>query len=158
MWKLWVSLVAQMVKNLSAKQTWVWSLGWEDPLEKGMVTYSSILAWIIPGTEEPGGLQFIGLQRIRHDWATNTWASQVAGVVKNLPDNAGDIRDVGSIPRLGRSPGGGHVNPLQYSCLENPIDRGAWWATVNKVAKSRTQLKQLSMWKLRNFIRFNKHE
>jgi len=69
----------------------------------------------------------------------------VAGVVKNLPDNAGDIRDVDSIPRLGRSPGGGHVNPLQYSCLENPIDRGAWWVTVNKVAKSRTQLKQLSM-------------
>ena len=46
-------------------------------------------------------------------------------MVKNLPDSAGDIRDMGSIPRLGRSPGGGHGNPLQYSCLENPMDRGA---------------------------------
>ena len=53
------------------------------------------------------------------------WASQVALVVKNPPANAGDIRDVGSIPRLGRSPGAGNGNPLQYSCLENPIDRGS---------------------------------
>ena len=51
-------------------------------------------------------------------------------VVKNLPAKAGDIRDMGSIPVLGRSLGGGHDNPLQYSCLENPIDRGAWQATV----------------------------
>ena len=50
--------------------------------------------------------------------------SQVALVVKNLPRNAGDIRDVGSVPGSGRSPGGGHGNPLQYSCLENPMDRG----------------------------------
>ena len=57
-------------------------------------------------------------------------------MVKNLPANAGDVRDVGSIPGLGRSPGGGHGNPLQYSCLENPMDRGAWWATVHGVAKS----------------------
>ena len=53
------------------------------------------------------------------------WASQVALVVKNPPDNAGDIRDMGSTPGLGRSPGGGHGNPLQYSCLENPMKRGA---------------------------------
>ena len=52
-------------------------------------------------------------------------------MVKNLPANAGDVRDLGSISGLGRSPGGGHGNPLQYSCLENPIDRGAWWATVH---------------------------
>ena len=51
---------------------------------------------------------------------------------------------MGSIPGLGRSPGGGHGNPLQYSCLENPIDRGAWWATVHGVAKSQMQLKQFS--------------
>ena len=51
-------------------------------------------------------------------------ASQVALVVKNLPVNAGNIRDVGSVPGLGRSSGGGHSNPLQYSCLENPMDRG----------------------------------
>ena len=57
-------------------------------------------------------------------------------VVKNLPANAGDIRDMGSIPGSGRFPGGGHGNPIQVSCLENPMDRGAWWATVHRVAKS----------------------
>ena len=65
----------------------------------------------------------------------------VALVVKNLPANAGDIRDVGSIPGLGRSPGEWHGNPLQYSCLENPVDKRGWWATVHGVSKSRTQLK-----------------
>ena len=71
------------------------------------------------------------------------WASQVAIVVKNLsmPANAGDIRDTGSILGLGRSPGGGHGNSFQYSCLENSMDRGAWRATVHGVAKSQTQLK-----------------
>ena len=64
------------------------------------------------------------------------WASQVALVVKNPPANAGDLRDVGSIPRLGRSPGVGNGNPLQYSCLKNPIDRGAWWAMFHRVQKS----------------------
>ena len=65
-------------------------------------------------------------------------ASQVALVVKNLPANAGDVRDTSSIPGLGRSPGGGNGNPLQYSCLGNPIDRGAWQATVHRVAKRQT--------------------
>ena len=68
----------------------------------------------------------------------------MALVVKNCPANAGDARDSGSIPGSGRSPGRGNGNPLQYSCLENPTDRGAWWATVHGVAKSRTRLKQLS--------------
>ena len=71
-------------------------------------------------------------------------ASKVTLMIKNPPTNAGDIRDMGSVPGLGISPGGGHGNPLQYSCLENPIDRGSWWATVHRVAKSQTQLKQLS--------------
>ena len=66
-------------------------------------------------------------------------------MVKCLPANAGDRRDMGSIPGSGRSPGEGHGNPLQYSCLENPMDRGAWGAIVHRVPKSRTQLKQLSM-------------
>ena len=61
-------------------------------------------------------------------------------MVKNLPDNAGDIRDVGLIPVSGRSPGEGNGTPLQYSCLENPMDRGAWWATVHGVAKKLTRL------------------
>ena len=65
-------------------------------------------------------------------------------VVENLPVNAGDIRDLGSVPELGRSLRGGHDNPLQYSCLENPKDRGVWWSTVHSVAKKWTQLKQLS--------------
>ena len=69
-------------------------------------------------------------------------ASQVVLVVKNLPANAGDIRDTRSIPGLGRSPEGGHGNPLQYSCLWNPTDRGAWWASVHMVPESRL-LKEL---------------
>ena len=65
---------------------------------------------------------------------------QVALVVKTLSANAGDIRDVGSIPESGRSPGVETGNPLQYSCLENFMDKTAWWATVHGVKKSRTQL------------------
>ena len=61
-------------------------------------------------------------------------------VVRNPPASAEDSRDGGSTPGLGRSPGGEHGNPLQYSCLENPLDRGAWWATVHGVAKSQTRL------------------
>ena len=63
-------------------------------------------------------------------------------VVKNPPASAGDTRDVGSIPGLGRSSGGENGNPLQYSCLENPMDRGVWWVTVHEVAKSQTQLSE----------------
>ena len=63
-----------------------------------------------------------------------------ASVVKNPPENAGDPEDAGSIPGLGRCPGGGNGNPLQHSCLENSMDRGAWWATTHGIAKSRTQL------------------
>ena len=67
----------------------------------------------------------------------DTLASQVTQMVKNLPDNAGDA---GSIPGLGRSPGDKNGNPLQYSCLGNPMDGGAWLATVHGVAKNRTRL------------------
>ena len=67
-------LVAQMVKTPPAmKETQVWSLGWEDPLEKSMATHSSLLVWRIPWTEEPGGLQSVKLQRVRHDWASNSF-------------------------------------------------------------------------------------
>ena len=92
-------------------------------------------------------------------WAHKSWAwlstksppppviraSQVVLVVKNPPANAGDIKDVGSISRSGRYPEGENDNPLQYSYLENPMDRGAWQATVNRVAKSHSRLKQFSM-------------
>ena len=64
----------------------------------------------------------------------------MAPVIQNLPANSGDMRDPGSIPGPGRSPGWGHSNPLQYSCLENPMDRGAWQAIVHGVAKSWTRL------------------
>ena len=66
-------------------------------------------------------------------------------MVKNPSANAADIRDVGLIPGSERSPGGGHGNPFQYSCLENPMDRGARRAIVHRVTKSQTRLKQLSM-------------
>ena len=72
-------------------------------------------------------------------------ASQVALVVKNPPASAEDVRDKGSIPGSGKSPGGGHGNPLQYFCLENPMDGGAWWAIVHGVTESWTRLKWLSV-------------
>ena len=89
---IWASLVAQLVKNPPTMwETLVQSLGQEDPLEKGKAIHSSTLAWKVPWTEEPGGLQFMGLRRVGHDWAT-------------------------SLSHTGE----GHGNPLQYSCLENP--------------------------------------
>ena len=70
---IWGEMVAQMVKNLPAKQKiWARSLGWEDPLEKGMATHSNILAWRMPWTEEPGRPHSMGSQKARHDWTTNT--------------------------------------------------------------------------------------
>ena len=68
-------------------------------------------------------------------------ASQVALVLKNLPASARDVRNLGSIPGLGRSPGEENGNPFQYSYLKNPMDRGAWWAAVHRVTKSRRRLK-----------------
>ena len=73
---IWASLVAQTIKNLPAmRETQVWSLGREDSLENGLATHSSILAWRIPWTEEPGGLQSMESQRIRHNWVTNTFST-----------------------------------------------------------------------------------
>ena len=90
-------------------------------------------AWRIPGIVEPAGVPSMGWHRVGHDWsdlaaaaaADILQASQVALVVKNPPVNEGDVRDLGLMPGLGRSPGGGHGSPLQCSCLENPRDRGA---------------------------------
>ena len=65
-------------------------------------------------------------------------ASQVALAVKNLPAKAGNVRGACLISGLGKSPGGGHGNSLLYACLENPMDRGAWWATVHGISKSQT--------------------
>ena len=79
----------------------------------------------------------------------------MALAVKKLPANAGDLRDAGSILGSGRSPGEGHGNPLQYSCLENLMDRGTWWATIHRVAKSRTLLKWLSTHACLHMIKFS---
>ena len=77
----WTSLVAQTVKRLpTTRETWIQSLGREDPLEKDMGTHSSILAWKIPWMEEPGGLQSMGSQRVGHDWATS-----LSSFLHNLP-------------------------------------------------------------------------
>ena len=78
------------------------------------------------------------LKQLNTNTIYTSWAFQVVLMVKNPPTNAVDIRDVGLIPQSGRSPGGGHSNPLQYSCLENPMDRGVWWATVHGVTESDT--------------------
>ena len=92
-------------------------------------------------------------------------ASQWALVVKNTPTSAGDIRGVGSIPGLGRSPGEGNGNPLQYSCLRNPMDRGAWWVTVhelervghNLATKQTTTNSSLSGCKVKSHCDFDGH-
>ena len=89
------------------------------------------------------------LESVLVGW-TNSLFTQSEGFANGSVDkepacNAGDTGDEGLIPVSGRSPGGGHSNPLQYSCLENPVNKGDWWATVHRVAKSRTRLKWLSM-------------
>ena len=76
----------------------------------------------------------------------------MAPVVKNLPANSGDVRDLGSIPGSGRSPGKGHGNPLQHSCLENPKNRGAWWATVHRATEKRLRTHTCSSLKQHGLI------
>ena len=104
-------------------------------LGEGNGTHSSIVAWRIPWTEEPGRQQSMG-DRKESDTTEGLTLPQVALVVKNLSAGAGDIRNVGSIPGSGISPGGGHGNSLQYPCQKNPMDRGAWYSTVHRVAES----------------------
>ena len=135
------------------RETWVRSLGWEDPLEKEMAIHSSTIAWKIPWTEKPGRLQSMGLQRVGHNWATllllkQTFETRGNGIPSLL--TGGEICDYphtcggseckesacsaghpGLIPGLGRSPGERNGNTLQYSCLENYMDRGPWRATVH---------------------------
>ena len=129
-----------VVKNLPAKQeTQVLSLGREGPREKEMATHCSTLAWRIPWTEEPGGLQSMGSQsQTRLSDFTFTFSSS------DGEESTCNVGDLGSTPGLGRPSGGRYGNPLQYSCLENPMDAGAWRAAVHRVAKSRTRLKRLS--------------
>ena len=108
------------------RETWVQSLGWEDPLEKGKATHSSILAWRIPWTKVHGVTKSWTRLSDFHWWLSGK---------KNSPANAGDLGHTGLIPELGRSPGEGNGNPLQYSCMKNPMDRRAWRATVHGVTR-----------------------
>ena len=130
----------------------------QGPLSRGILQ-ARVLEWVAcppPGDLPNPGIQ-LGLPHCR--WILDqlshqenqrrgfksVWdSSQVEIVIKNPPANARDTRDVGSVPRSGRSPVAGHGNPLQYSCLENPMDRGAWWATVHRVTKRQTWLSWLS--------------
>ena len=116
--------------------------------EKEMATHSSVLAWRIPGMGEPGGRPSLGSHRVGHDWRDSA-AAAVALVTLGFPGgtvvinpliNAGDAGDVNLIPGLGRSPGGGNGNLLQYFCLKSPMGRGAWWVVVHGCAKSWTRL------------------
>ena len=113
-------------------------LDWEDPLEKEMVTHSGILAWEVPWTEEPGRLQSMGSQK------NQTGLSKQALSLHSSKEFACQAGNTSSIPRAGRCPGEGNDNPLRYSCLENPMDRGAWQATVHGVTKESDMTEQLS--------------
>ena len=102
-------------------------------LEKEMAAHSSVLAWGTPGRRSLVGCRLWG--RIESDTTEVTQQQQVTLIVKNLPANAGDIRDTWVYPWVGKIPGGGHGNPLQYSCLENPMARGAQRATVQELQR-----------------------
>ena len=159
----------------------IWPLGWEDPLEEawpptpvflpreshGQRSLAGCSPW---GPKESDRTKQLSMHASSsncspQDRPLNTQTSCLdeeeqledfpggASDKKNPPANAGDIRDVGSIPGMGRSPGVGNGNPLQYSCLKNPMDSGAWWITDHEAAKSLTQLKQLSMWCWRRLLR-----
>ena len=118
-----------MVKNLAVVQeTWVQSLGQEDSLQKEMATHSNILAWRIPWTEELGS----PWGHKESDRTETTARTHGDSVVKIFPANA---RDVGSVPGSGRFPAEGNDNLLQYSCLENLLDIGAWGVMVHGVTK-----------------------
>ena len=117
-------------------------------LEKEMATHSSILAWRIPGTEEPSGLLSMGLHRVGHDWSDLAAMLSLSflGGARGKEPTCQCRRHKGHRfnPWVRKIPGGGHGKTLQYSCLEIPMDREAWWATVHRVAKNWTRLKQLS--------------
>ena len=123
-----------------------------------MATHSSVLAWRIPGTGEPGGLPCMGSHRVGND-CSDLAAAAAAAADQNSPSlgswepytlrllgvspggsevkaSAHNAGDLGSIPGSGRSLGEGYGNPLQYSCLENPMDGESWWATIHRIAKS----------------------
>ena len=125
--------MAQLAKNPPAMwEIWVRSLGWEDPLEKGKATHFSILAWRIH--------RLIFMDYTVHEVTKScTQLSDFHLLTQGDGEEpACNVGDLGSISGSGRYPGEGNGYPLQYSCLENPMDREAWWATVHGVTKSWT--------------------
>ena len=96
------------------------------------------LNWAVEGTVARGTFEGWAVSDHHVALQVTVMVSHVALVVKNLPANVGELRDGSLIPGLGRSPGEGNGNPLHYSCLENPMDRGAWWVTIHRVAKGLT--------------------
>ena len=146
-WKIpWTEEPGRLQSVGSLSQTWLSDFTFTfhfHALEKEMATHSSVLAWRIPGTEEPGGLPSLGSHRVGHDIATNILSHAIiknSGIFIADPvslnllgfpggsdgkESACNAGVPGSIPGSGRSPGEGNGNPLQYSCLENSMDRGA---------------------------------
>ena len=124
-------------------------------LVQSLIINSLKISWVVLGLErwiKSDTIHWNGEARVRIGVRVDKWPFYMCAgsfprgtSVTHPPANARDPREMGSIPGLGRSPGGGHSNPLQYPCLENPMDRGAWQATVHRVAKSRTRLKWLGM-------------
>ena len=143
------------------REIWVRSLGWKDHLEEGMATQHDIFAlftffsylqyaqiWELIYQallftrniyRRNGSAMVYTNHLILSGIPSTMWTYQVLLVVKNPPTNARDVRNLGSIPGSGRYPEGGHGNPFQYSCLDNPTDREAWQAAVHRVAKSWTE-------------------
>ena len=105
------------------QEMWVQSPGVADSLEKEIATHFDILAWKIPWTEEPGGLQSMGLQRVRHEDTTERLSTEFLWKLSSK-ESACSAADAGLTPGSGRFPGEGNSNPLQYSSLENSIGRG----------------------------------
>ena len=116
------------------QKTWVQFLGWEDLLEKKMQPITVVLPGKSHEQRSLVGYSSWSHERVGHDLATK----QDFPGGSDSKDSACNVGDLGSIPGLRRSLGGGHGSPLQYSCLENPMDRGTWQATVYGVAKSQT--------------------
>ena len=119
-----------MVKNPPAMwETWVRSLVGKIPWRRERLHAPVFWPGEFHGLQSPwGGKELVTTERLSLFMVVFKWVSQTALVVKNLAANAGDLRDTGLICGSGRSPGGGHGSLLQYSCLENPMDRGAWQA------------------------------
>ena len=135
------SLVANLVTSLSVFTFMHWRRKWQPtPV-------------FLPGESQGGGAWWAAVYGVAQSRTRLKRLSSSSSVSMELPQwlrgkesawNVGDTEDVGLIPGSGRSPGGGHGSPFQYSCLENPMDRGAWWATVHGAAKSQTWQKLLS--------------